>query len=114
MPRFVVWVSELDSRLSRRYGRMVPRSSALRAPREVEVFEALRALGVRIIERHPEKMNPRLAGLDEELRVRGLFLVESDKGKGKTLRAVAQKVHDVRSKVKTSRGRKGRKKKRRR
>ena len=114
MSRFVVWVSELDSRLSRKYGRMVSKSNAVRAPREGEVFEALKAAGIKIIERHPEKMNPRLAGLDEELRVRGMFIVENEKGKSKTIRIIAQRIHESRSRLKQGTSKKGRKKKRRR
>ncbi len=112
MPRFVVWVSEIDLRLSRGYGRLVPKSQAVSYPKEHEVFEALAQLGVRVLERHPEKLNPRLAGLEEDLRSRGCFLVDSERGKGKTLRMVAQKVREMRNRE--ERGRKRRKKKKRR
>ncbi len=115
MPRFVIWVSEIDSRLSRKYGRAVSRSSAVRAPRESEVFEALNSAGVRILERRPEKLNPRLSGLDEELKSRGMFIVESDEGKTRTLRIIAQRINELRSRKKPEgSGRKRKKRKHRR
>ncbi|MDV3104742.1 signal recognition particle protein Srp19 [Thermococcus waiotapuensis] len=96
MPRFVVWPSELDGRLSRKYGRLVPKTMAVDSPSFSELEDALLALGVKIIEKDHTKLNPRLSGLEEELRTRGFFVVESPHGKAKTLKMVAQKIRELR------------------
>ncbi len=116
MKRFVVWPSELDSRLSRRYGRMVGKEFAVEAPEVQEIADAAKALGMKVIEIDGSKLNPRLAGIDEEYRLRGGMLrLESKHPKGgKSLRMLGQKVREIRKiQVKAgSKKRKSRKKKR--
>ncbi|ASI98941.1 signal recognition particle protein Srp19 [Thermococcus celer] len=114
MKRFVVWPSELDSRLSRRYGRMVGKEFAVEAPEVQEIADAAKALGMKVIEIDGSKLNPRLAGIDEEYRLRGMLRLESKHPKGKSLRMLGQKVREIRKiQVKAgSKKRKSRKKKR--
>lgn len=114
MKRFVVWPSELDSRLSRRYGRMVGKEFAVEAPEVQEIADAAKALGMKVIEINGSKLNPRLAGIDEEYRLRGMLRLESKHPKGKSLRMLGQKVREIRKiQVKAgSKKRKSRKKKR--
>jgi len=100
MPRFVVWPSELDSRLSRRYGRVVPKNVAVKEPSVSEIEDAAIILGMKIVEKDPEKLNPRLSGLDEELRTPGVLTIESQYGKGKSLRLIAEKIRELRSRTK--------------
>ncbi|WP_461864678.1 signal recognition particle protein Srp19 [Thermococcus sp.] len=96
MGRFVVWVSELDSRLPRKYGREVPRNLAVENPKVSEVVEAAEALKMRVIEVERDKLNPRLAGLEENLRSHGRLIIESRYGKSKSLRLIAQKIREFR------------------
>lgn len=96
MKRFVIWTNELDSRLSKRYGREVSKTFAVDAPSIGEIVGAIRYLNVRIIDVDEEKLNPRLSGLDENLRSRGMIKVESDYGKSETLRLIAQKIRELR------------------
>ncbi|WP_297536322.1 signal recognition particle protein Srp19 [Thermococcus sp.] len=103
MPRFVVWPSELDSRLSRRYGRVVPKNVAVKGPSVSEVEDAAIILGMKIVEKDPEKLNPRLSGLDEELRTPGVLIIESQYGKGKSLRLIAEKIRELRSRMERGR-----------
>ncbi|WP_457742840.1 signal recognition particle protein Srp19 [Thermococcus sp.] len=100
MPRFVVWPSELDSRLSRKYGRIVSKNVAVNKPSLSEIGDATLILGMKIVEKNVEKLNPRLSGLDEELRTRGMLIIESQYGKGKSLRLIAEKIRELRSRAK--------------
>jgi len=61
-----------------------------------EIIDAAKGLGITLIEVNKEALNPRLAGLDEELRVKGRIVVESKHGKSKTLKLIAQKVREFR------------------
>ena len=99
--KFVVWPNELDSRLSRKYGRVVPRNVAVKEPRLSEIEDAAIILGMKVIEKDPEKLNPRLSGLDEELRTYGFLRVESPYGKGKSLKMIAEKIRELRSRAKS-------------
>ncbi|AEC51370.1 signal recognition particle protein Srp19 [Pyrococcus sp. NA2] len=96
MPRFVVWPCELDSRISRRYGRIVPKTLAIEKPSVEEIVKAVEVLGFKVIEVEMDKLNPRLSGIDEELRTYGRVIIESPYGKGKTLKIIAQKVRELR------------------
>ncbi len=107
MGRFVVWTSEIDSRLPRRYGREVPRNLAVESPKIGEVVEAAEALRMRIVKIERDRLNPKLAGLDENLRSYGRLIVESKYSKSKSLRLIAQKIREFRK----SRGRSKRKRK---
>ena len=115
MKRFVVWPSELDSRLSRRYGRMIGKEFAVEGPKIHEIADAARVLGMKIVEIDESKLNPRLAGLDEEYRLRGMIRIESKHPKGKSLRMLGQKIREIRktqAKAKGKKKHKSRKKKR--
>lgn len=96
MGRFVVWTSEIDSRLPRRYGREVPRNLAVEGPRIGEIIDAAEALRMRIVKIEKDRLNPRLAGLDENLRSRGRLIIESRYSKSKSLRLIAQKIREFR------------------
>ncbi len=111
MGRFAVWVSELDSRLSRKYGRLVPRNVAVKKPSAREVEDAALSLGFRVVEMEASRLNPRLAGLDEDYRVRGYLVIEAPHGKTKALKMIAEKIRELR---KRTEGRKSKSKKRRR
>jgi signal recognition particle subunit SRP19 len=110
MPRFIVWPNELNGRLSRKYGRIVPKNVAVESPSFSEIEDALLSIGAKIIEKDHTKLNPRLSGLDEEYRTRGVFVVESPYGKAKTLKRTAQKIRELR---KRSEGRRKSKRKKR-
>ncbi|AAL82018.1 signal recognition particle protein Srp19 [Pyrococcus furiosus DSM 3638] len=96
MGRFVVWPSELDSRLSRKYGRIVPRSIAVESPRVEEIVRAAEELKFKVIRVEEDKLNPRLSGIDEELRTFGMIVLESPYGKSKSLKLIAQKIREFR------------------
>ena len=108
--RIVIWPSELDARLSRKYGRAVKKSVAVDSPSLGEVEDAVLSLGLKVVEKAPEKLNPRLSGLDEELRTRGMLIVESPYGKGKTLKLIAEKIRELRARARV----KGKSKRKRR
>ncbi|WP_297499283.1 signal recognition particle protein Srp19 [Thermococcus sp.] len=97
--RFVLWPNELDARLSRKYGRAVKKSVAVDSPGLEEVEDAVLSLGFKVVEKVPEKLNPRLSGLDEEFRTRGMLVVESPYGKGKTLKLIAEKIRELRART---------------
>jgi len=99
MPRFVVWPSEFDERLSRKYGRSVPKNIALKSPTLREVEDAAVALGFRVVKKDPSKLNPRLSGLDEEYRSRGVLVIEAPHGKGKSLKMIAEKIRELRKRT---------------
>ncbi len=101
MPRFVVWPNELDARLSRKYGRTVPNNVAIHNPKISEIEDAALIMGMKIIEKDPRKLNPRLSGLDEDLRTYGFLRIESPYGKGKSLKLIAEKIRELRSRAKT-------------
>ena len=96
MGKFVVWANEIDARISRKYGREVPKNLAVEKPDIDEIVDAAKSLGITVVEVNKEAINPRLAGLDEELRVKGRIIVESKHGKSKTLKLIAQKVREFR------------------
>ncbi|AEH24509.1 signal recognition particle protein Srp19 [Pyrococcus yayanosii] len=96
MARFIVWASEIDARLSKKYGRVVPKSVAVESPQISEIVEAAEALGFKVLKVEEDKLNPRLSGLDEDLRAPGRAIIESPHGKGKTLKLIAQKVREFR------------------
>ncbi|WP_456420980.1 signal recognition particle protein Srp19 [Thermococcus sp.] len=107
--RFVVWPSELDARLSRKYGRIVPKNVAVDAPRISEIEDAVLILGMKVVEKDSSKLNPRLSGLDEELRTYGFLRIESPYGKGKSLKMIAEKIRELRSRAKAKKGKAKRK-----
>jgi len=107
--RFIVWPCELDARLSRKYGRVVPKNVAVKEPKLSEIENAAIILGMKIVEKNPEKLNPRLSGLDEELRTYGFLRIESPYGKGKSLKMMAEKIRELRSRAKTKKGKTKRK-----
>jgi len=72
----------------------------LKEPTLSEIEDAAVILGMKVVEREPEKLNPRLSGLDEELRSGGRLVLESPYGKGKSLKMIAEKVRELRSKAK--------------
>ncbi len=109
MSKFVLWPNEIDARIPRKYGRLVPENVAVRAPSLNEIEDAALALGLNIIKKDPTKLNPRLAGLEEEYRSRGVMVIESPHGKGKTARLLSEKIRELR---KRSEGRKSKRKKR--
>ncbi len=109
MRKFVVWPSEIDARLSRKYGRTVGKDVAVDSPRISEIEEAAKTLGMNVVEIEAEKLNPRLSGLDEEYRTRGMLRIESRHTKGKSLRMIAQKVRELRKARDKSKGKKKRK-----
>jgi len=113
MRRFVVWPNELDARLSRRYGRAVSREFAVERPSIVEIIDAAKSLGIKIVDIDEEKLNPRLSGLDEEYRLRGMLRLESKHPKGKALRMIGQKIREIRKAQAKSKGRKKSKRKKR-
>lgn len=96
MGKFVVWPSELDARLSRRYGRAVGRDFAVDGPEVKEIADAALALGMNVVGLDENKLNPRLAALDEEYRIRGMLRIESRYPKGKSLRMLGQKIREIR------------------
>ena len=107
--KFAVWPSELDARLSRKYGRAVPKNVAVDAPKLSEIEDALIILGMTVVEKDDGKLNPRLSGLDEELRTYGFLRVESPYGKGKSLKMIAEKIREMRSRAKAKKGKAKRK-----
>ncbi|AHL23281.1 signal recognition particle protein Srp19 [Thermococcus nautili] len=107
--KFAVWPSELDARLSRKYGRTVPKNVAVDAPKLSEIEDAVLILGMKVIEKDHSKLNPRLSGLDEELRTYGFLRVESPYGKGKSLKMIAEKIRELRSRAKSKKGKAKRK-----
>ncbi|MCD6189724.1 MAG: signal recognition particle protein Srp19 [Thermococcus sp.] len=96
MGKFVIWANEIDARIPRKYGREVPKNLAVEKPDIDEIIDATKNLGITVVEVNKEALNPRLAGLDEELRVKGRIIVESKHGKSKTLKLIAQKVREFR------------------
>ena len=106
MRKFVVWPNELDARLSRRYGRAVGKEFAVDSPRVQEIADAAVALGMKVVEMDGEKINPRLAGLDEAYRLRGMLRIESKHPKGKSLRMLGQKIREIRKTQAKSKGKK--------
>ncbi|ASJ16115.1 signal recognition particle [Thermococcus chitonophagus] len=96
MGKFVVWPSELDGRLTRKYGRIVPKGLAIDNPSLDEIIDALEIVGAKIISVERDKLNPRLSGVEEDLRTYGMIIVESPYGKAKTLKLVAQKIRELR------------------
>ncbi|ASJ05885.1 signal recognition particle protein Srp19 [Thermococcus pacificus] len=106
MRKFVVWPNELDARLSRRYGRAVGKEFAVDSPGVQEIADAAVALGMKVIEVDAEKMNPRLAGLDEEYRLKGMLRIESKHPKGKSLKMLGQKIREIRKTQVKSKGKK--------
>ncbi|WP_461866452.1 signal recognition particle protein Srp19 [Thermococcus sp.] len=96
MGKFVVWTSEINAQLSRKYGREVPKNLAIDNPKIDEIINAAKSLGIVVIEVERDKLNPRLAGLDESLRSSGRLLVESKHGKSKTLKLISQKIRESR------------------
>ncbi len=109
MRKFVVWPSEIDARLSRKYGRAVGKDIAVDSPGISEIEEAAKALGMNVVELDGEKLNPRLSGLDEAYRTRGMLRIESKHPKGKSLRMIAQKIRELRKARGKSKGKKKRK-----
>ncbi|WP_297467029.1 signal recognition particle protein Srp19 [Thermococcus sp.] len=109
--KFAVWPSELDSRLSRKYGRTVPKNVAVNAPKLSEIEDAAVILGMKVVEKDHSKLNPRLSGLDEELRTYGFLRIESPYGKGKSLKMIAEKIRELRSRTKSGKGKAKRKRK---
>lgn len=99
MSKFVVWPNEIDSRLPRKYGRVIPKTVAVKAPSLREIEDASAVLGFRIIEKDPTKLNPRLAGVDEEYRTPGRLVIESQYGKSKSLRMIAEKIRELRKRT---------------
>jgi len=115
MGKFIVWPSEVDARLSRKYGRVIRRDLAVERPTIHEIAEAAESLGMRVIELEGEKLNPRLSGLDEEYRSKGAARIESPHGKTKSLRLISQKIREIRktrAKQSKSKKRKSKRKKR--
>ncbi|AFK23352.1 signal recognition particle protein Srp19 [Pyrococcus sp. ST04] len=96
MGKFVIWPSELDARLSKKYGRVVSKTLAVDNPSLDEIVDAVESLGLKVISVEREKLNPRLSGIDEDLRTYGMIIVESPHGKAKTLRMIAQKIRELR------------------
>ncbi|CAB49350.1 signal recognition particle protein Srp19 [Pyrococcus abyssi] len=96
MSKFVIWTSELDSRLSKKYGRVVPRNLAVERPSIEEIEEAAKSLGFKVLQVEREKLNPKLSGIDEDLRTYGRIIIESPYGKAKTLKIIAQKIRELR------------------
>ena len=96
MGKFVIWANEIDARISRKYGREVPKNLAVEKPEIDEIIDAAKILNIEVVEVNKEALNPRLAGLDEELRTKGRIIVESKHGKSKTLKLIAQKVREFR------------------
>ena len=97
MKKFVIWPNELDSRLSRRYGRAVSKGASVNGPKLSEIIEAAESLGMRVLESDPAKLNPRLAGLGEEFRTSGMARIESRHPKTKSLKMIAQKIKEIRN-----------------
>ena len=97
MRKFVIWPNELDSRLSRRYGRAVSKGVSVNEPKLPEIVEAAESLGMRVTDSDPARLNPRLAGLEEGYRIRGMLRVESGHPKTKTLKMIAQKIKEIRN-----------------
>ncbi|ANF22154.1 signal recognition particle protein Srp19 [Thermococcus piezophilus] len=112
MRKFVVWPNELDARLSRKYGRAVGKSFAVDGPTIREIINAAESLGMKIIEVDENKLNPKLAGLDEEYRRRGMVRIESKHPKGKSLKMICQKIGEIRRTH--SKGKKSKSKRRKR
>ncbi len=96
MGKFIVWPSEIDARLTRKYGRLIRGDLAVEGPSVHEIVDAAQSLGMRVVEFDANKLNPRLAGLDEEYRLKGMVRMESPHGKGKSLRLLAQKIREIR------------------
>lgn len=96
MRKFVLWTNELDSRLSKKYGREVPRNLAVESPKLEEIIKAAEALGMKVVKIEWEKLNPRLSGVDETLRTKGMVVIESKYGKSKSLKLIVQKIREFR------------------
>ncbi|AIF68483.1 hypothetical protein PAP_00180 [Palaeococcus pacificus DY20341] len=96
MKKFVIWPNEIDARLSKKYGRQVSKTSAVSTPKLKEIVDAIRYIDAKIIEIDENKLNPRLSGLDEEFKIRGMIKVESRYGKSETLRLIAEKIKEFR------------------
>ncbi|WP_456367282.1 signal recognition particle protein Srp19 [Thermococcus sp.] len=107
--KFVVWPNEIDGRISRKYGRIVRKEVAVDSPTPLEIRDAAEILGMKVVEFYPDKLNPRLSGLDENLRTRGMMRIESPYPKGKSLRMIAEKIRELRARKRKS-SRKRRKK----
>jgi len=99
MPKFVIWISELNSRLSRRLGREVPKTVAIENPELQEVLDVINELRIKVLN-IDDALNPRLSGVDENVRSKGRIFVESPYSKGKTLRRIAEKIRERRKRFK--------------
>ena len=106
--KFVIWPSELDRRLSRKYGRTVPKNIADDKPKFSEIEDAILILGMKILEKDTHKLNPRLSGLEEELRTYGFMKIESPYGKSKSLKMIAEKIRELRSRSKSTKAKRKR------
>ncbi|WP_054840952.1 signal recognition particle protein Srp19 [Thermococcus peptonophilus] len=108
--KFVVWPSEIDSRLPKKYGRLVKKAVAVNAPTIDEIRDAAEILGMKVVEFEPEKLNPRLSGIDEELRTKGMLRIESPyPPKGKSLRMICEKIRELRAKKRKAHGKRKKK-----
>ncbi|MCD6373855.1 MAG: signal recognition particle protein Srp19 [Thermococcus sp.] len=96
MGKFIVWPSEIDARLPRKYGRSIRKDIAVEKPSIQEIVEAAESLGMKVIELRDDAMNPRLSGLDEEYRLKGMARIESPHGKTKSLKMISQKIREIR------------------
>ena len=76
------------------------KSVAVDAPGLSEIENAAEILGMKVLEKDPGKLNPRLSGLDEEFKTRGALVIESPYGKGKSLRLIAEKIRELRARTK--------------
>ncbi len=115
MGKFIVWPSEIDARLPRKYGRVIRRDLAVEKPSIHEIIEAAESIGMKVVEIEDEKMNPRLSALEEGYRLRGMARIESPHGKTKSLRLISQKIREIRktrAKQSKSKKRKSKRKKR--
>jgi signal recognition particle subunit SRP19 len=90
--KILLWPVYFDSNFSRRFGRRIPRSLALRDVRAEEIFEAALELGL-----NPEIQVSSAYSRRPYLRL-GAVQVEKIAPKTTIVRRLANKVHELRSK----------------
>ncbi len=89
--RLMVWPANIDSEISRRGGRRVPRDRAVEKPTIKEMEEAARRLGIEY------ESDPGAARPSEPRMARGRLLITKDRPKAALLGEIARLVKEGRS-----------------
>ncbi len=92
----VIWPSNIDSTKSRRKGRKIPLKDAIKSPKKEELVEAARELGI-LVNFEEDKKYPK-----NWFSETGRLIVRKVQGKTETLKKIARKIAEIRTKRKKS------------